>query len=77
MKQNVTAEKAFSFAEGIYKLNRYFVDEKKEFILAGQIRKSGKSIGADFEEALGAQSSKEFISRVSIHIEKLGKHPNG
>ena len=66
MKQNVTAEKAFAFAERIYRLHKYLADEKKEYILAKQILRSGTSIGANFEEAIGAQSTKDFISKVSL-----------
>ena len=66
MKHNIAADKAFSFAERIYKLHRYLMDEKKEYILAKQILRSGTSIGANFEEAIGAQSTKDFIAKVSL-----------
>jgi four helix bundle protein len=66
MKQNVTADKALDFAERIYKLHKHLVNDKREFILARQILRSGTSIGANFEEALGAQSTRDFISKVSV-----------
>ena len=38
----------------------------KEYILSSQLLRSGTSIGANVEEAVGAQSSKDFISKFSI-----------
>jgi len=66
VKQNVTAEKAFDFAERIYKLHKYLMNEKREYILAKQLLRSGTSIGANFEEAIGAQSTRDFIAKVSL-----------
>ena len=40
--------------------------EKKEFVIPWQILKSGTSIGANVEEALGAQSDKDFLSKIYI-----------
>lgn len=42
------------------------VQEKKEFVLSRQILKSGTSIGANSEEAQGAQSKKDFVAKVFI-----------
>jgi four helix bundle protein len=47
-------------------LHRFLCDEKKEFVLAKQIVRSGTSIGANVEEAIGGQSSKDFLSKMSI-----------
>ncbi len=66
MKENVVLDKAFNFAERAYKLHRYLFTEKKEFILAKQILRCGTSIGANLEEANGAQTKKDFIAKVSI-----------
>ena len=48
------------------KLYRYLCDEKKEFVLSKQIVRSGTSIGANVEEAIGGQSGKDFLSKMSI-----------
>ena len=40
--------------------------DKKEFILSKQLIRSGTSIGANVEEAIGAQSKNDFISKISI-----------
>ena len=66
MKNNVILEKSYNFAIRIVKLNKYLIDEKKEFILSKQLLKSGTSIGANIEEAIGGQSKNDFISKISI-----------
>ncbi len=40
--------------------------EKKEFVLSKQMLRSGTSIGANVEEAIGGQSKTGFISKLSI-----------
>jgi len=67
MKQeNIIQEKSFAFAVRIVKLYRYLCDEKKEFVLAKQILRSGTSIGANIEESIGGQSDKDFFTKVTI-----------
>ncbi len=63
---NVVQEKSFSFALRIIKLHRYLIEKSKEYDLAKQVLRSGTSIGANVEEAIGAQSPKDFISKMSI-----------
>ena len=59
-KENIIIDKSYKFALRIVKLNKYLVDNKKEFILSKQILKSGTSIGANVEEAIGGVSKKIF-----------------
>ena len=65
MKDNIIAIKTFDFALTIVKL---FVLLKKEneFIISKQILRSATSIGANVEEAIAAQSKKDFIHKMSI-----------
>lgn len=39
---------------------------QNEYVLSKQILRSGTSIGANIEEAIAAQSKKDFISKLSI-----------
>lgn len=64
--QNVLREKSFVFAVRIIELSRFLREEKKEFVLAKQILRSGTSIGANIEEANGAISKAEFSQRMSL-----------
>ena len=65
-KDNVIQEKSYAFALRIIKLYQYLVEEKNQYVLAKQILKSGTSIGANVEEGVGAQSDKDFFSKITI-----------
>ena len=68
--ENPIQTKSYAFALRIVKLYRYLCDEKKEFVLSKQLVRSGTSIGANveeaIEEAIGGQSDKDFLSKMSI-----------
>ena len=64
--ENVVVEKSYSFALRIVKLYKYLIEQKKEFVLSKQIVRSGTSIGANVEEAVGGHSEKEFLSKIII-----------
>ncbi len=64
-KGNVIQSKTFQFAKLIIKLSKE-LNTRKAYQLSNQIIRSGTSIGANVEEALGARSGKEFISKLSI-----------
>jgi four helix bundle protein len=66
MKDNVIQDKSFRFAVRIIKLYKYLCEDKKEFVLSKQVLRSGTSIGANIEEAVGRQSDKDFIAKMSI-----------
>ena len=40
--------------------------KKKEFVLSKQMLRSGTSIGANIEEAIGGQSKKDFFAKLTI-----------
>jgi len=60
-KDNIIQDKSYTFALRIIKLYKYLIGEKKEFVLSKQILRSGTSIGANVEEAIGEQSEKDFF----------------
>ncbi len=66
MKKSVILDKSYSFALKIIELYQYMRKHQKEFELSKQILRSGTSIGANSEEASGAQSKKDFIAKFSI-----------
>lgn len=63
---NAIQKKSYAFALRIVKLYRFLCDQKKEFVLSKQLVRSGTSIGANVEEAIGGQSTKDFLSKMSI-----------
>ncbi len=66
MKQNIVRDKAFDFAVRIVNLRKYLITEKQERSLSLQILRSGTSIGANLEEAIGAQTKKDFVAKLSV-----------
>jgi len=66
MKENIIQQKSFAFAIRIVNVYKYLQTEKKEFVLSKQLLRSGTSIGANVEEAIGGQSKKDFIAKISI-----------
>jgi four helix bundle protein len=63
---NIVQEKSFAFAVRIVNLYKYLVKEKKEFVLSKQLLRSGTSIGANVEEAIGGVSEKNFLNKLGI-----------
>ena len=65
---NIIVEKTFAFAVRIIKLYKYLTtrDINKEFIISKQLLRSGISIGANTEEAIGGASTADFVNKLSI-----------
>lgn len=66
MKENLIQEKSYKFALRIVGLYRYLVKEKREFVLSRQVLRSGTSVGANVEEAVGGQSRNDFSAKLAI-----------
>ena len=71
--KSVTKQKANAFAIRIYKLHKYLCDEKKEFVIAKQILKSGTSIGANLAEAECGISTNDFLSKIYISYKECSE----
>ncbi len=65
-RQNPARDKSYDFALRIIELYKYLIEEKKEYVLSKQILRSGTSIGANVEEAIGGQSRRDFLAKISI-----------
>ncbi len=65
MKDNIIANKTFDFALSIIHLYTKLKNQN-EFIISKQLLRSATSIGANVEEAIAAQSRKDFINKMSI-----------
>ena len=65
-KENQARDKSYDFALRIIKIYKYLIEEKKEYVLSKQILRSGTSIGANVEEAIGGQSRRDFLAKISI-----------
>jgi four helix bundle protein len=68
-KDNPVLRKSYSFAVKSVSIARV-LRVKKEFELGSQLLRSGTSIGANVEEAVQAQSRKDFVSKLSIALKE-------
>lgn len=66
MTDNIIQSKTFNFAVRIINLYKFLVEEKKEYTLSKQLLRSGTSIGANTEAAIGGYSKKDFAAKLSI-----------
>lgn len=64
-KDNLIQKKSFDFALSIIRLFKE-LSKQREFIISKQLLRSATSIGANVEEAIAAQSKKDFIHKMSI-----------
>lgn len=70
MNKSTVKEKSFNFAIKIVKLYKFLTEEKKEFVIAKQVLKSGTSIGANINEAQQGQSKKDFLMKMNISLKE-------
>jgi four helix bundle protein len=66
MKESIIQEKSYKFAIRIVKLYVHLKETRGETTLSKQILRCGTSIGANVEEASGAQSRRDFSHKISI-----------
>jgi four helix bundle protein len=64
--QSIVQEKSFYFAVQLVNYSRRLRKDSTDLVLTRQLLRSGTSIGANVEEDLGGQSSKDFISKLAI-----------
>ena len=70
---SIALEKSRKFAVRVYNLYKYLCKEKKEYVLAKQLLRSGTSIGANLSEAKYSISKKEFLAKVSISLKEAAE----
>lgn len=67
---NIILEKSKSFAIRIVKFANYLYNTKHENVLSKQILRSGTSIGANIHESRNAQSTEDFVHKLSIALKE-------
>lgn len=63
--ENKVLELSFEFSLKIIELYKLLI-QRNEYVLSKQVLRSGTSIGANVEEAMAAQTRKDFITKMSI-----------
>ena len=66
MSYNAVQEKSYAFALRVIEVYRFLIDKRKEFVFAKQLLRSGTSIGANVEEAIGGQTERDFFAKMNI-----------
>ncbi len=73
-KANPVRDKSFIFALEVIKLSRALVNER-EYVISKQLMRSGTAVGAIVEEAIGAESRRDFLHKMSMaHKEARETH---
>ena len=73
-KANPVRDKSFAFALEVIKVHRALVDSH-EYEISRQLVRSGTAVGAIVEEAMGAESRRDFLHKMSMaHKEAREAH---
>ena len=65
--------KSEAFSQRIVRLYNYLKEKKKEGVMSKQVYRSGTSVGANIAESRYAQSSADFVSKLSIALKESGE----
>ncbi|MBN2730942.1 MAG: four helix bundle protein [Balneolaceae bacterium] len=72
IKHTIIQEKSYKFALKIIQLSKK-LNREKQFELSRQILRSGTSVGANVEEAIGGQTSKDLRAKLFIAYKEAGE----
>ena len=73
MKENVVKDKTFGFGKRIIRMCIYLENDKKEYVLSKQLKRSGTAPGALVRESEHAESRKDFIHKLSIALKEANE----
>jgi four helix bundle protein len=68
-ESNPIREKSFDFALKIIGLCRELQSDR-EYVISRQLMRSGTSIGANVEEAVSAESRKDFLHKMNVALKE-------
>ncbi len=66
MKDNIIQKKSYAFAVLIVQACQRIRRGQHEYVLTKQLLRSGTSIAANIEEAIGGQSRSDFLTKITI-----------
>lgn len=67
---SIISKKTYVFALDIVTAYKHLVNKKKEYVLSKQLLRAGTSIGANVNEAVSAQSKRDFVHKMSIALKE-------
>ena len=76
-EENPVLQKSKAFAVRTVRLYQYLNKEKKESVLSRQMLRSGTGTGANIKEAVRAQSTADFLSKMQIALKEASELNTG
>lgn len=73
MSESILKTKSYDFALLIVEIYKSISNVKNEYVLSRQLLKSGTLVGANIRETEFAQSSKDFINKMSIALKEVNE----
>lgn len=73
MRDGAIQKKSFGFAVRVVNLYKFLTAEKKEFVIAKQVLRSGTAIGALVREAEQAESKPDFVHKMAIALKEANE----
>ena len=70
---NIIQEKSRDFAIKIINCYKFLVEEQHEYVMSKQLLRCGTSIGANIAESEHAQSTADFVSKLSISLKEANE----
>ena len=70
MTGNMLHDKSLLFAVRTVNFYRFLSEQKKEFVISKQLLRSGTSIGANIRESKNAESSSDYVHKLSIALKE-------
>ncbi len=69
-ERSILMDKSEAFTGRILRMYKYLLREKGEKVCSNQVVRSGTSIGANISESRNAQSTADFIHKLSIALKE-------
>lgn len=73
MAKSIIKDKSEALAVRIVRLSRYLTTTKREFVISGQIYRSGTSISANVNEAQQGSSKNDFVHKMNIALKEASE----
>ena len=72
-KENIIVVKSFDYAVLVTRTTKFLENKKKEYVISKQFLRAGISIGANISEAQQAESSADFIHKLSVSLKEANE----
>lgn len=72
-KKNIIKEKTFAFGKRVVRMCKYLEQDKKEYVLSKQLKRSGTAPGALVRESEHAESTKDFIHKLCVALKEANE----